>query len=154
MQPSDANLYRGVLENSIVFRGLPPATLEQIMEQGMLLEARKGADVFFENMRGGFGLYVILEGRLEVFRAAEPGEQGNEEGMIMLNTLGMGQTLGEYSLIDGLTTSASARAQENSRLFFLPRGKFDEVMDSDPLVAKAIYRNLLLYLIDRLRHKG
>ena len=153
MNPMERDRYRDILEASVVFKGLEPLALEHILQHGLLLEARKDELVFYENMRGGMGLYVLLEGQVEIFRSPEPGAETPPSGQVHLNFLGPGQCLGEYSLMDGLTTSASARAVSDTWLFFFPRGEFLRVMDDDSGIVQIIYRNLLLYLIKRLRQK-
>ncbi len=150
MTPAEADRYRRALEDSVPFKGLEPATLEQILERGLLLEAQRDGVVLFEHMRGGLGLYVVLHGAVEIFHsdASEGGTAGTR-----LNVLQRGHCFGEYSLLDGKTTSASAKAVEDSKLFFLPGGEFQRITDTDPLAAKTIYRNLLLVLVTRLRQK-
>lgn len=153
MKPNDASFYRDVLAKAVPFSGLPPAALDHIIRRGMLLEAKKGDPVFFENMRGGIGLYVIVAGVIGVFRSEEPEHSAPDSDRIHLNDLKPGDCFGEYSLFDGLSTSASASAQESAWLFFLPRGEFHQMFERDPLTGNIIYRNLLLYLIRRLREK-
>ena len=153
MNQKEAAFYRGVLEDSVVFKGLDSSVVELILKQGLILEAKKGDLVSFENMPGGIGLYVVLEGKVEVFRAREPDTIAVKPSQVHLNTLLPGQCLGEYSLLDGQTTSASAMTLESSRLFFLPRGEFLKLADSNHEAGKIIYRNLLQFLILRLRQK-
>ncbi len=153
MNPAVMDRYRHVLESSVVFAGLEAATFERIIQLGLLLDAKPDDLLVYENMRAGPGLYIVLAGEVEVFQAdpAQP-EKPLPLGA-RLNTLGPGQCLGEYSLIDGQTTSASVRALVETKLFFLSRGHFLSVTDSDPVAGRAIYRNLLTFLIERLRHK-
>lgn len=151
LNEKEAAAFRGILEGSVVFKGLPQDVIGRILEQGMILEAKQGDLVFFEHMPGGIGLYLVLEGKVDIFRSSKA-EDGKED-QIRLNTLKPGQCFGEYSLLDGSSTSASAKATESSRLFFLPRSKFLKLTDNDPVSCKTIYRNLLLFLIQRLRQK-
>lgn len=143
--------FRGVLEGSVVFKGLPMEVIDRILKQGMILEAKQGDLVFFEHMPGGIGLYLVLEGKVDIFRSTSSGT--GKEDQVRLNTLTPGQCFGEYSLLDGSSTSASARAVQSSRLFFMPRSQFLKLVDADSMTGKAIYRNLLLFLIQRLRQK-
>ncbi len=152
MKPAEIERYRSVLAESVPFRKLQPAAIEHIARQGLLLEAADGAPIAYEHMRGGIGLYVVLEGQVEVFRS-EPPSSGAPDRQRHLNTLQPGQCFGEYSLLDGHSTSASARAVGASRLFFLPRGEFQLLVDQNPSIGKTLYHNLLLCLIQRLRHK-
>lgn len=141
-----AERYWGVLSNSVAFRDLEPRALDHLVRIGLLLEAGSGDVVFFENMRSSPGLYVVVEGEVEVFLAQVAGD-------VRLNTLHPGDCFGEYSLIDGKETSASLRAVTPSRLFFLPRGLFLRMVENDLQAGNTIYRNLLLLLIERLRRK-
>lgn len=152
MNQAEADRYRRALEDSVPFKGLPASALEQIMERGLLLEAKKDGVVLFEHMRGGLGLYVVLHGDVEIFHSDGSGEAADSSGT-RLNSLGRGECFGEYSLLDGKTTSASAKALNDAKLFFLPGGEFSRTIESDPLAAKTIFRNLLLLLVTRLRQK-
>lgn len=148
----EAAVFRGILADSVVFRNLSAEVVGRILKQGLVLEAKKDDLVFFERMPGGIGLYLVLEGKIDIFRSASSG--AGADAQIRLNTLKTGQCFGEYSLLDGASaTSASAKAVESSRLFFLPRGQFLRLTDDDPVTGKIIYRNLLLFLIERLRQK-
>ena len=153
MKPADIRLYRNVLGGSTAFKGLAAPTLEGIMQKGLLLEAKAGDVVFFEQMRGGPGLYVVLAGEVEVFQSPAPKNRLSRIRRVHLNLLQPSDCFGEYSLIDGKESSASARALVNTVLFFLPRGEFQRITEQDVAVGRTIYHNLLLVLIQRLRLK-
>lgn len=151
-QPAPSPLaFRSQLQASPILQGLPDAALDALLGRGMMLAAQQGDPVLFENLRGGLGLYVLVSGLVEVYRttdllAAEPAEQ-------RLNVLHPGDCLGEYSLLDGQPLSASVRAVAPSRLFFLPSGLFQKAVEDDPRIGSIIYRNLALYLVQRLRRR-
>lgn len=138
--------HRDILGQSVPFRGLDPIVLDHILSVGLVLEAKTGDVVFFEKLRGP-GLYIVLQGKIEVFLA------GKKASPTPLNTLQPSDCFGEYSLIDGKESSASARALTPSRLYFLPRGQFDRLTQQNAATGRTIYHNLLLYLIQRLRQK-
>ncbi len=150
MKFENAALYRQILANSIPFRGVGDDVIENLLSHGMVLQAEKDELVFYEHMRGGLGLYVILDGEIEIFRS-EVDEANAQANSIHLATLGAGQCFGEYSLIDGLKTSAAAKALSASKLFLLSRGAFESVVDGNAEAGRMIYRNLLEFLIKRLR---
>ncbi len=152
MRVTEADGYRGVLEGSVVFQHLPPPDLDHIIERGLLVEVRKAELVLSERTRGP-GLYVILEGGVEVFLSEDVPTGARRPSRVRLNTLGPGRCFGEYSLIDDHTTSASARASADGKLFFLSREEFRRIADGDARVGKLIYLNLLRFLIGRLRRK-
>lgn len=153
MNQNEINLYRNILEHSVVFRDLPDEALALIAQRGLLLDAKAGDLVLFEKTRSSPGLYVLLTGQIEVFLAHGAAEAPAGVSHHHLATLEPGHCFGEYSLIDGKTTSASARAISESKLFFLPRGEFVRIVEHNHVAGKLIYRNFLLILIGRLRHK-
>ena len=154
MNHAEAATYGGILANSVAFQDLPSAALSQVLASGLMLEAKSGDPVLLENLRGSPGLYVVLEGEIEVHlsRGRRTGDKPNKP--IRLATVGPGHCFGEYSLIDGQGTTAAARALTDSKLFFLPRGEFQRVVESDLLTGKIIYRNFLRLLVARLRQKN
>lgn len=153
MTPPEARAYHDLLAGSAAFSGLDDDALKDIAGRGLLLGAGSGDLVMFEKTRGGPGLYVVLEGQVEVFLAHEAQDLPARREPVHLNTLGPGDCFGEYSLIDSKDTSASARALCDTKLFFLPRGEFIRITEGDAQAGRAIYRNLLLFLIRRLRQK-
>src|ERR1700737_4216573 len=58
--------YRHILASSVVFESLPPAALDHISTRGLLVEMESGEPVLAEGTRGP-GLYVVLEGLVEIF---------------------------------------------------------------------------------------
>jgi CRP/FNR family transcriptional regulator len=82
------------------------------------------------------GLYVVVEGRVRVYRA---NGEGREQ---VLHLRGPGQTLAEVPLFDGGPYPASARAEEASRLLFLPAEAFQQLRHGYPEIADATIREL------------
>lgn len=150
MKFENASVYRQILANSVPFRGLADEAIDSLLDHGMVLNAEKDELVFYEHMRGGLGLYVILDGEIEIFKS-EIDEENEQANTVHLATLTPGQCFGEYSLIDGLKTSAAAKALVESKLFLLSRGAFEEAINSDAESGRTIYRNLLEFLVERLR---
>jgi len=144
--------YRYILAGSVVFEHLPPAALDHIIARGLLVEMAPGELVLSEGTRGP-GLYVVLEGLVEVFLPDGATARVRRPSEVHLNTMGPGRCLGEYSLIDEHATSAAARAMAKAKLFFLSREEFRNIAEGDARVGKVIYLNLLRFLITRLRAK-
>lgn len=133
------------LQVSPIVQDLPAAAVAELAERGMAL-ALKGSDpLLFQDVRGGLGLFIVLTGSIGVYRRDDSGAEQP------LATLGPGDCLGEYSLLDGQPISATARALEDTRLFFLPSGQFRTVTERDPQLGCLLYRNLARYLVRRLR---
>lgn len=88
------------------------------------------------------GLYVVLEGRVRVYRSSPDGREQT------VAVEGPGRPVAELPLFDGGPYPASAVAMTPSRLAFLPRGEFEHAFRTDPDVAAAVVRSLGA----RLRH--
>ena len=88
------------------------------------------------------GLYVVLEGRVRVFRASPDGREQT------VAVEGAGRPVAELPLFDGGPYPASAVTMTPSRLAFLPRAEFEHAFRTDPDVAAAVVRSLG----GRLRH--
>ena len=84
----------------------------------------------------------------------EPGRKGADPPRT-----GPGQALAEVPLFDGGPCPASTRAEEHSRLPFLPRDEFEELYRAEPAIATAVIRDLgrrlrgATSLIDRISLK-
>jgi len=88
------------------------------------------------------GLYVIVSGRVRIYRTSP---EGREQ---VLHVEGPGRPVAELPLFDGGVYPASAVTLEPSRLTFLPRPDFEQVYRTSPDVAHAVIRGLGR----RLRH--
>lgn len=88
------------------------------------------------------GLYLVLEGKVRIFRGSGDGREQT------LAVEGPGRPIAELPLVDGGPYPATAVTMTPARLAFLPRAEFEHAFRSDPEVAAAIVRALG----QRLRH--
>lgn len=88
------------------------------------------------------GFYLILEGTAKVVLT---GSDGREAVLALLEE---GDFFGEMSLLDGDPRSATVRAAADTRLMFLRRQNFMELLEKHPEIAIS----LLTTLSSRLRH--
>jgi CRP/FNR family cyclic AMP-dependent transcriptional regulator len=124
-----------------MFAELSDAMLERLAVR--CVPRAVGAD--FTLFRAGdrcSGLYVVLEGRVRIYRTSP---QGKEQ---TLAVEGPGRPVAELPLVDGGPYPASAVTAAPSRLLFLPRAEFEHAFRTDPDVAAAVVRALGA----RLRH--
>lgn len=82
------------------------------------------------------GLYVVVEGRVRVYRGSSDGREQT------LHLQGPGQTIAEVPLFDGGPYPASARAEEDSRILYLPLADFQWLYRHHPEVADSVIREL------------
>jgi CRP-like cAMP-binding protein len=143
---------RAILARSVVFQGLSPADLDPVLAAAEII-TRKPRDVIVREGTVGDGLYVVLEGEIEIYLPERAAGGRQRATRIRLNRLGPGRCLGEYGVIDDQPTSASASAVTATRLWFMPKAEFRKLVDRHDRVGRIVYGNLLRYLVSRLRGK-
>lgn len=94
--------------------------------------------------QAGRGLYVIVDGQVEVFG-------GNGTDARLLNTLGVGGYVGEISLLLDGPTSARVTARTNVKALFIARESFRQYVFNTPSAALRIYRRFSTNLAERVR---
>jgi CRP-like cAMP-binding protein len=104
----------------------------------------KGAVVFREGERDAT-LFVIAEGKVGVFKA------GASKKDHPIATLGVGATLGEMALVDGLPRSAGAMAQERLVLLAISKAALDRLTEEHPQLAVKLIVKVAKLLSQRLR---
>ncbi len=148
----DASADRAILADSVVFRYISPSDLDSVVSASEVVTRKPGELVLSEGTPGD-GLYIVLEGEIEVFMPKRAPSGGHRATRVRLNRLGPGRCLGEYGLIDDRPSSASAAALIPTRLCFLPKAAFRRLVDRDAQFGRVVYANLLGYLVSRLRGK-
>jgi CRP-like cAMP-binding protein len=101
---------------------------------------RKGETIFGEEDEGT-GFYVVLSGRVKVFKLSPEGKEQ------ILHIFGPGEPIGEAAVFTGRKFPASAEALEETRAFFFARKEFMDLIRRDPSLAL----NMLAVLSQRLR---
>ncbi len=130
-----------VLRDLPFFAGVRETTLERLAARCVPREVGEGFTLF----RAGdacAGLYLVLDGRVRIYRAAADGREQT------LAVEGPGRPVAELPLFDGGPYPASAATMMPSRLAFLPRGEFEHAFRTEPDVAAAVVHALGV----RLRH--
>lgn len=108
------------------------AALEQVFKKGQII---------FSEGEDGTGFYLVLKGRVKVFKLSPEGKEQ------ILHILGPGEPVGEVAMFSGECFPAGAQAMEETRLLFFPREAFVEMIRRDPSVAL----RMLAVLAKRLR---
>ena len=92
----------------------------------------------------GRGLFVIIDGQVEVFGGIGPDAR-------LLNTLGVGGYVGEISLLLDGPTSARVTARSQVKALFISREAFRQYVFNTPSAAVRIYRLFSTNLAERVR---
>jgi CRP-like cAMP-binding protein len=93
----------------------------------------------------GDALFIILSGRVKVFKTGDNGEQ------IELAILGSGSIFGEMGVFDGQPNSASIITIEDSILLSITRDRLFEFLLENPQIAIPLMHTMIFILSARLR---
>ena len=123
-----------------LFKGLPEDQLEKLVRISEERFYGRGDMIFSEGDEGN-GFYVVLAGKVKVFKLSFDGKEQ------ILHIFGPGNPLGEVPVFAGQSFPANAQAMAASTLLFLPRRRLLELYTSNPTLAM----NMLAVLSMRLR---
>jgi CRP/FNR family transcriptional regulator len=123
-----------------LFEGLPEEHLRDLAAIAREQSLRKRETIFSEGERGT-GFYVVLSGRVKIFKLSAEGKEQ------ILHILGTGEPFGEVPVFAGLHFPANAETMEDCRLLFFPRESFVGLIKRNPSIAL----NMLAVLSRRLR---
>ncbi len=130
---------RMLLEQNKLFRDVNLDSVEHLLSDCQTITLYKG-DTLLESGQKNTLLYLVLEGELHVYL--------NGRNLPMHASLGMGECVGELSMIDGANTVALVVAATETRTLPLPHEVIWSMMD----IATGIARNLLTILAGRIRN--
>jgi len=123
-----------------LFQGLSRGEYEDLAMIVVDQVIRRGQTIFEEGDEGE-GFYVVVSGRVKVFKLSPDGKEQ------ILHIFGAGEPFGEAAVFAGEKFPANAEALEESRVFFFPRPAFVELIGQNPSLAL----NMLAVLSRRLR---
>jgi CRP/FNR family cyclic AMP-dependent transcriptional regulator len=99
--------------------------------------------VFFTTGAHNSSLFIILLGSVKVERPGTAAE-------IPLAVLGVGQTFGEMSFMDGSRTTAAVTSTQSTEYFEISREAVDKLLEARPSIGLKLWRNFALDLKKRL----
>ncbi len=103
----------------------------------------KAGELIFKEGEFGEVAFLVVSGEVEIFRSS-----GNQERV--LATVGLGEIIGEMSLIDSQARVASARALSDTQVSLISRQslqqRLDRLEEND-----RVLRRLIGVLVDRVR---
>jgi CRP/FNR family cyclic AMP-dependent transcriptional regulator len=94
-------------------------------------------ETIFHQGDPGDSLYIVESGSVKIVL---PSPGGEEEAIIA--TLGRGEFFGELALLDGAPHSATAVAIEPTQTLVLRRETFDQLIESQPALRRALFAGL------------
>ena len=123
-----------------LFHGLPQEEHEDLAMIVVDQIFKRGQTIFSEGDEGA-GFYVVISGRVKIFKLSPEGKEQ------IFHILGPGEPFGEAAVFAGEHFPAYAEALAESRVFFFPRPAFIELIKKNPSLAL----NMLAVLSRRLR---
>jgi CRP/FNR family transcriptional regulator, dissimilatory nitrate respiration regulator len=123
-----------------LFEGLTPKQYEALASIVMDQTLKRGQMIFSEGDEGT-GFFVVVFGRVKIFKLSAEGKEQ------ILHIMGPGEPFGEVAVFSGKRFPANAQALTETRLFFFPRPAFMQLIGNDPSLAS----NMLAILSARLR---
>jgi CRP/FNR family transcriptional regulator, dissimilatory nitrate respiration regulator len=123
-----------------IFESLEDMYLLELVTSGRRKRYDGDQTVFMQGDRAT-GLYIVLRGRVKVFKTSPKGRQQT------LMVMGPGQPVGEVAVLSGEAYPATAETLEESELLYIPRQAFLDLVAREPEVAL----HLLAALSSRLR---
>jgi signal transduction histidine kinase len=115
-----------------LLRDLPVPELERIARVATRRMVPAGGVVMEEGTEGD-GLYIVVDGELEVSRR-------DGEGEVVLAIQGPGAFLGEMSLLERAPRSATVRAVRPSELLIIPVAGFHDLLATSPTAGLTLLR--------------
>ena len=123
-----------------LFEGLPRGQHEELARIASNRSYKKDHLIFSEG-DAGVGFYVIISGRVKIFKLSPEGKEQ------ILHMMGPGEIFGEVPVFTGQGYPAFAAANTESSLMFFPRNAFIELIKKDP----SLSLNMMAVLSWRLR---
>ncbi len=123
-----------------LFQGLTAENYQQLASIVVVKPYKKNQTIFADGDDGN-GFYVVVSGRVKVFKLSREGKEQ------ILHIIGPGEPFGEVAVFAGEHFPAHAQAMEETKSLFIPRNAFIDVLKQNPSLAM----NMLAMLSRRLR---
>jgi signal transduction histidine kinase/predicted CoA-binding protein len=120
-----------------LFSGLPEDALEHLARRAEQVRLKPG-DLLFEEGDPGNAAYVVENGKLEVTK-----HSGGRE--VLLAVRQTGEVFGELAVLEEAQRMASVRARTGSTLLAIHKVHLDDLIDRNPVVARAMVSAVLEY---------
>ncbi len=127
-----------------IFSSLSDDELNSVCSRMSFREYGKNMVIFDEADTNEF-MYGVISGEVKAYRVSEDGRES------ILAIRGEGKTFGELSMIDGKTAPAAVMATENSKVAFMSRKDFHELVNNESKFAARLLEILCQQLRDYIK---
>ena len=128
------------LRRCALFAKVDDETLALCASSLRIRRYRKNETIFHQGDPGD-SLYIIESGSVKIVLPSPEGEEG-----AIIATLLRGDFFGELALLDGAPHSATAVAIEPTEALVLRRDRFDELVENEPALRRALFASLVMEL--------
>lgn len=132
-----------LLKEIDIFGDLSDAERKIIKKYMFPYEYTQGSYVFKEGTYGNY-MFFIISGTVDVIK-----QMGTSK--IVIATLGSGHSIGEMSLLDGETRSATVKATTDLKLIVLKQSDFQTLLQQHPAIANKVVMRISQLLSKSLR---
>jgi signal transduction histidine kinase len=123
------------LESSKLFQQLSKAEMEKVQQAARELKFAPG-EVIFKEGDAGDGMYVVKTGLVQISANVSPTERR------VLTRVPPGDIFGEMAIIDKAPRSATASAEVETHLYFIPSADFLKMLEQVPILALTLLRDV------------
>lgn len=124
----------GCLRGMPLFQGMPASRLKLVALMGERLQFEPG-DILISPQEKLAGVYVIMEGEVEIL---QPRENGEERAFVK----DTGSITGDVALLSGKPFSVTIRAKSQVLALRIPKDLFFELLHTVPEFSLAVCRDL------------
>lgn len=132
------------LKTCPIFNELHPRGLQAVRDKCHIRHYKENEHIFRAG-DPGVGMYIILEGEVEIYR-------NEEDHRRVFANLDEGEFFGEIALLEGLPRTASARAEGYCRIMGFFRPDLMSLYQRKPRLASVILMNMARLIARRLIH--
>jgi CRP/FNR family transcriptional regulator len=124
-----------------LFQGLPERQIAELTRIVVERSYKQGDSIFSEGDEAK-GFYVLLSGRVKIFKLSPEGKEQ------ILHIIEPGEPFAEVALFAGSSYPAHAESLRETSVIFFPRAAFEKLIKRDPDLAM----NMLAILSHRLKY--
>jgi len=124
-----------MLRRTEFFRSLPASLLTELFDKLMPVSLKSG-DVLFNEGDSSTSMYIVLHGRLKVFKAVKNQIKSVAE-------IGQGDIVGEFAFLTQLKRSATLIAIRDTHLLELTTEQFQQILLAYPADVLPLWRSAL-----------
>ena len=127
------------LANVPLFKGLSDQQYDELAMVVVDQEFARGRTIFSEGDEG-VGFYLVISGQVKIYKLSPEGKEQ------ILHVFGPGEPFAEAAVFAGSAYPAHAMALKTSRVFFIPRQAFRDLIKENPSLAMNMMASLSMRL--------